>query len=138
MDACRELMMRLVWGKSQGQLRDSWNPSGASRFEPRVEIERRPPSGGVPVDASARWRDNSLVDFHAGARAQKEVESRTGGRLAGGLADAASVKESAAYWNKSKIAEGDRRGARAAVSDQRNAPTSRREPWRCGCGRATR
>ena len=30
MDACREFMMRLVWGKSQGQLRDSWTPEPPS------------------------------------------------------------------------------------------------------------
>ena len=37
MDACRELMMRLVWGKSQGQLRDSWNPE---RLSAKAEVAR--------------------------------------------------------------------------------------------------
>ena len=74
MDACRELMMRLVWGKSQGQLRDSWNPE---RLSAKAEV----------------------------ARAQKKTE-KVAAPAPAASPDAASVKESAAYWNKRKAAEG--------------------------------
>ena len=74
MDACRELMMRLVWGKSQGQLRDSWNPE---RLSAKAEVARA----------------------H-----QKKVEKAPAPAPVQASPDAASVKESAAYWNKRKIA----------------------------------
>jgi len=75
MDACRELMMRLVWGKSQGQLRDSWNPE---RLSAKAEV----------------------------ARAQKKTDPKPAPAPAEASPDAASVKESASYWNKRKAAEG--------------------------------
>ena len=75
MDACRELMMRLVWGKSQGQLRDSWNPE---RLSAKAEVARA----------------------H-----QKKVEKAPAPEPAASP-DAATVKESASYWNKRKAAEG--------------------------------
>jgi hypothetical protein len=74
MDACRELMMRLVWGKSQGQLRDSWNPD---RLSAKAEV----------------------------ARAQKK-DVKVAEPAPEASPDAATVKESASYWNKRKAAEG--------------------------------
>ena len=71
MDSCRELMMRLVWGKSQGQLRDSWNPE---RLSAKAEVARAQKKTPAPAPAASP--------------------------------DAATVKESAAYWNKRKAAEG--------------------------------
>ncbi len=74
MDACRELMMRLVWGKSQGQLRDSWNPE---RLSAKAEVARAQKKTPAPTPAPAQASP-----------------------------DAATVKESASYWNKRKAAEG--------------------------------
>ena len=67
--------MRLVWGKSQGQLRDSWNPE---RLSAKAEV----------------------------ARAQKKTDPKPAPAPAEASPDAASVKESASYWNKRKAAEG--------------------------------
>jgi hypothetical protein len=75
MDACRELMMRLVWGKSQGQLRDSWNPE---RLSAKAEV----------------------------ARAHQKKVEKAPAPSPQASPDAATVKESAAYWNKRKAAEG--------------------------------
>ena len=75
MDACRELMMRLVWGKSQGQLRDSWNPE---RLSAKAEVAKA---------------HSKVVKAPAPAPVQASP-------------DAATVKESASYWNKRKAAEG--------------------------------
>jgi hypothetical protein len=116
MDACRELMMRLVWGKSQGQLRDSWNPE---RLSAKAEV--RAPCGnrisgahavGALVSPSMRLLDGVITHWLIStqvARAQKKPEPKVATAPAPApeaSPDAASVKESAAYWNKRKLAEG--------------------------------
>lgn len=48
MDACRQLMVRLVWGRSQGQLRDSWNPEHLTTAEVVARAKRPPAAAPAP------------------------------------------------------------------------------------------